>query len=488
MKLLPYKKILYIAIAIASLVFTGDVFAQTPAISNLEIDQASKVLSGTINPGVNGDISLSFVDASDQATLINVFDTTEQNFSTSLSAFSILEPQVFQGQTVFDRILVNPSNGASYFVQLSETFPGFVSAASVDFSGWNTSEYLPIAGTEKYYPNVSSSTFTRSPASTDIYLILEDLSSGQKIALESYLGGSSALGISWPVTAPTTSNLVAGTGYRVYLSTDANGQTGPINSSGQSTEVNLGQVPAIGTISISDAQITNDTNVQINAVAPAGFSGVVEFKVVGTDADSQNNNIEISLGSITNPSGVFIFPDSSESFALGGFDNYTIQAVVGGDIVSEFSVAGTGNSTSTNTSTGNTNNNNSGNGGTDFLNNTQTNIIANGIVTTDCGYNLGKKGAEKGKICGFNEAITLIQRVIEYIFILVLPIMAIVFAYAGYLYLTSGGNSTKKDAAKNAMTSAIIGVVIIMAAWLIVKTIVVSIGVDTNASWFFLGN
>ena len=126
--------------------------------------------------------------------------------------------------------------------------------------------------------------------------------------------------------------------------------------------------------------------------------------------------------------------------------------------------------------------NTGGGGGTVTYNDTQQDVIANGIVPTDCGYNLTKGG----KLCGFNDVIRLVRRVIEYIFILVLPIAAIVFAYAGFLYITSGGDKKKRQAAKKAMTSVLIGIIVVMAAWVLVQTIVG--GLNVNAPFRqFLG-
>lgn len=135
---------------------------------------------------------------------------------------------------------------------------------------------------------------------------------------------------------------------------------------------------------------------------------------------------------------------------------------------------GSGTTTSNNGSTGST---------TTYFNDAQTDVIQNGIVNTDCGYGL----SDGGRMCGYSDAIRLIKRIIEYIFVLVLPISAIVFAYAGYLLLTSGGNTEKLKSAKRAMTNVIIGIVVIMAAWLVVKTIATSLGVDDGIA-NILGN
>ncbi len=103
-----------------------------------------------------------------------------------------------------------------------------------------------------------------------------------------------------------------------------------------------------------------------------------------------------------------------------------------------------------------------------------------GIVSNECGYNLEKGG----RMCNFVDFMGLIQRLIGYIFVLVLPIAAIVFAYAGFLFITSGGDPGKKTAAKNAMTKLLIGIVVIMMAWLLVKTVLTSLGVDAKFTQF----
>lgn len=112
----------------------------------------------------------------------------------------------------------------------------------------------------------------------------------------------------------------------------------------------------------------------------------------------------------------------------------------------------------------------------------QQEIIDNGIVPLDCGYNIRSLANRDGtgRICGFTDLIRLIQRIIEYIFVLILPLAALVFAYAGFLYLTSGGSASKRDAARKAMTNVLIGIIIVMLAWIAVKTLLVALGVDES--------
>ena len=499
MKIFSIKKNIAIFLTLASLVITGDVFAQTGVVSNVEINVAENILTGTIDQSITGgDITFLFEDDDGQGVEITNLPWDAGTFSIPLSGYVFQGSAVIEAGNQLNLLHVDPSEGYDFYLNLSELITG---GSFVDFPGWSSAEYQEIPANNTYYPYVSVGNFQRTPSDIDLYLILENIGTNQKTALETYPGGAQSLSITWPVNPPTTSYLVPGASYKIYLSSSADGSTGPVQYTNQSTQVSLGQVPSNSAeISIDNAEITNGDTLEITGTAASNFAGTVVFKILGSDTNSSNNSLDITLGSLVNPNGQFTFPETPQTYALGGFDNYTLQALVNNNVVSEFSIG----ENSSNTNSGNTGNTNAGNtssngSSSNFLNDAQSNIVANGIVVTDCGYNLNGKQKDangnllpKGKICGFSDAIRLIQRVIEYIFILVLPIMAIMFAYAGYLYLTSGGSKTKRDAAKKAMTNSIIGVVVIMAAWLIVKTIVVAVGVDvqqaTEDGWFFLSN
>ena len=79
-------------------------------------------------------------------------------------------------------------------------------------------------------------------------------------------------------------------------------------------------------------------------------------------------------------------------------------------------------------------------------------------------------------IWGWDQLMILIANVIDFlIFYLSLPIAAIVFAYSGWLFMTSGDNPGKRDQAKSIFWKVGLGLVIAMAAWLIVNTILTSL-------------
>jgi len=86
--------------------------------------------------------------------------------------------------------------------------------------------------------------------------------------------------------------------------------------------------------------------------------------------------------------------------------------------------------------------------------------------------------------CGWNELMTLVNTVINFVlFTLALPIAAIMFAVAGIMLLTSGGDPSKKTKAKDLFLGVVIGLVVAAAAWLIVHIILSILGY-TNAGFF----
>ena len=79
--------------------------------------------------------------------------------------------------------------------------------------------------------------------------------------------------------------------------------------------------------------------------------------------------------------------------------------------------------------------------------------------------------------CNFNALMELINTVIKFLlFDLALPIAAIMCAYAGFKLVISAGNSEERTSAKKIFTSAILGFIIAIAAWLIIETVLSILG------------
>ncbi|HEY4477906.1 MAG TPA: hypothetical protein VJB09_01360 [Candidatus Paceibacterota bacterium] len=74
--------------------------------------------------------------------------------------------------------------------------------------------------------------------------------------------------------------------------------------------------------------------------------------------------------------------------------------------------------------------------------------------------------------CNFDYAILMINKIVNFLlFVLFVPLAAIVFCYAGFLLLFSGGDTGKMKKAKDIFWSVVVGLLWAMGAWLVIHTI-----------------
>jgi hypothetical protein len=93
----------------------------------------------------------------------------------------------------------------------------------------------------------------------------------------------------------------------------------------------------------------------------------------------------------------------------------------------------------------------------------------NGLVTCD----------NVNTPCNFNSLMDTVNKVITFVLKdMVIPIAAIMFAYAGFLLVTSGGSTENRGKAKRIFTDAVIGLALAVAGWLIISTILAILGYD----------
>ncbi|HAS80460.1 MAG: hypothetical protein UR25_C0001G0063 [Candidatus Nomurabacteria bacterium GW2011_GWE1_32_28] len=86
--------------------------------------------------------------------------------------------------------------------------------------------------------------------------------------------------------------------------------------------------------------------------------------------------------------------------------------------------------------------------------------------------------------CGFQDILDMIDLVIDFLLKnIVLPLSAIMFAYAGFELVTSGGSTEKKSKAKKIFTDVAIGLIIVVAAYLIIQSILSIVGYTDMSSW-----
>ncbi len=76
-----------------------------------------------------------------------------------------------------------------------------------------------------------------------------------------------------------------------------------------------------------------------------------------------------------------------------------------------------------------------------------------------------------GTDCSACDLVDMINTIILWLFMIVFLIFAIIMLAAGWGLVTSAGNQVALDAAKSKFTNAIIGIIIIMAAWLLIDVI-----------------
>ena len=106
--------------------------------------------------------------------------------------------------------------------------------------------------------------------------------------------------------------------------------------------------------------------------------------------------------------------------------------------------------------------------------NTSGDGFAGGLV--NCGKD-GPLDSNDKQDCGFEDFMALVSAIIDILLFIVAPAIAVcVILYAGILMLTSAGNTENATKAKGLILKAVVGLVLAMCAWLIVKFVMVTLG------------
>ncbi|MCF7794862.1 pilin [Patescibacteria group bacterium] len=95
---------------------------------------------------------------------------------------------------------------------------------------------------------------------------------------------------------------------------------------------------------------------------------------------------------------------------------------------------------------------------------------------------LGTACYERGD-CGLNDFIRIIEASYTTVFGFIGSIALLMFMVGGVMFLVSAGNQEKVGKAKKLMISAIIGLLIIFASYLIVQFVLDTIGYQNAANW-----
>jgi hypothetical protein len=102
-----------------------------------------------------------------------------------------------------------------------------------------------------------------------------------------------------------------------------------------------------------------------------------------------------------------------------------------------------------------------------------------------CG-GLNKDGSEQ-KLCTIGDLNQLVQAVLNLIFIFAGLIAASMFMYAGFLMVTSAGNASQIQKAKEVFKRVIIGFLIMFLAYVLVKNLLTKLDLETSVNGFFMG-
>lgn len=89
--------------------------------------------------------------------------------------------------------------------------------------------------------------------------------------------------------------------------------------------------------------------------------------------------------------------------------------------------------------------------------------------------------------CDFGDIVVGINRIIQVVFIvLAVPLATILFAYAGFLYITAVGDEGKIKSAHRIFLNVLIGLVLMASAWLIISVIVTTLAKPGSGATQFL--
>ncbi len=87
---------------------------------------------------------------------------------------------------------------------------------------------------------------------------------------------------------------------------------------------------------------------------------------------------------------------------------------------------------------------------------------------------------QKVEECHFNDFLVGINNIINFLITIGGSIAALVFAYAGFLILTAGGNESKMKKGREMFMPVVWGFILMLSAWLLVKMVLIGLGVDND--------
>lgn len=113
-----------------------------------------------------------------------------------------------------------------------------------------------------------------------------------------------------------------------------------------------------------------------------------------------------------------------------------------------------------------------------------TPLYASAAIVPCDGARTQDEPAQIGGGCDFTDIIELIRKIITFLlFSFAVPLAAISFAIAGVMILTAGGNENQVTQAKEIFWNVLIGLIVALAAWLVVNAILIGLGAKQLGSF-----
>jgi hypothetical protein len=102
--------------------------------------------------------------------------------------------------------------------------------------------------------------------------------------------------------------------------------------------------------------------------------------------------------------------------------------------------------------------------------------LTNSVVPKNC------QGADAATKCGVCDLAQLAQNILNTAIFVLIVLSAVMFAWAGWKMLSSGGNSSEYAAGKRIFGNVIIGLLIVLGAWVVIDTLMKTL-VRQNSSF-----
>ncbi|MCB9806202.1 hypothetical protein H6775_03545 [Candidatus Nomurabacteria bacterium] len=107
-------------------------------------------------------------------------------------------------------------------------------------------------------------------------------------------------------------------------------------------------------------------------------------------------------------------------------------------------------------------------------------IISGGLVPCGNGNADGNLVEINAGSCTFQDLIELVNRIIKFLVIASSFVFVIIVVYAGWIYISSGGDTGKVAQAHKMFFNSVVGIIIVISAWLIIKMILEGLKTDSK--------